>query len=113
MGGGLFEFPGGKIEPGETEHEALKRELMEELGIKVNVQALLGSSEFQGDSGKRFKLTVYFVEGPIASIQLKEHESMKWISRSTLVLSEIALGDRPLMELCFNQIDEMCSLASG
>ena len=113
MGGGLFEFPGGKIEPGETEHEALKRELMEELGIKVNVQALLGSSEFQGDSGKRFKLTVYFVEEPIASIQLKEHESMKWISRSTLVLSEIALGDRPLMELCFNQIDEMCSLASG
>lgn len=105
VGGGLFEFPGGKVEVGESEKQALIREMDEELGIKVLIQERLGSAEFQGSSGREFALTVYFVSGPLNEIQLKEHDSKKWVSRQTLNEEELALGDRPLIGLCFSYLE--------
>lgn len=106
VGGGLFEFPGGKVEVGESEKQALIREMDEELGIKVLIQERLGSAEFQGTSGREFALTVYFVSGPLDEIQLKEHDSKKWVSRHSVVEEELALGDRPLMGPCFAYLDK-------
>lgn len=104
VGGGHWEFPGGKVEAGESDGQALRRELQEEIAIQVQVQGLLGGSVFQSPSGKTFELRVYFVTGQIDQIQLLEHQGMKWVSPSTLVLSEVAEGDRPLMALCFDLI---------
>lgn len=104
-GEGMYEFPGGKLEPGESESQALVRELQEEIAIKVRVKDILGSAEFQAPSGRKFNLKVFFVEGPVDQIQLLEHQHMKWVSRSTLILDEVAIGDRPLMEGCFQKLD--------
>lgn len=107
VGGGHWEFAGGKVELGESDAQALRRELEEELAIHVQVQEKLGSSLFQSPSGKSFELRVYFVIGKIEEIQLREHQAKKWASPSTLVLSEIAEGDRPLMQTCFERITKI------
>ncbi len=104
IGGGFWEFPGGKVEAGESGSQALKRELEEEIAIPVQVGAFLGTSPFQAPSGKKFELRVYFVTGPIHQIHLLEHQQMKWVGPSTLVLPEVAEGDRPLMPACFEFI---------
>ena len=108
-GAGLYEFPGGKVEVGESEKQALVRELEEEIAIKVSVQEKLGSTEFQAPNGRKFKLIVYFVNGNTEQIRLLEHQHMKWVNRSTFSLDEIMIGDRPLMTMCFDQLDQIYS----
>jgi mutator protein MutT len=101
VGGGHWEFPGGKVEPGESDSQALKRELEEEISINVQVKEKLGSSQFQSSSGRVFELRVYFVQGPVSQIHLLEHQAMKWVQASTVVEEELSIGDRPLMTSCF------------
>ena len=104
IGGGFWEFPGGKVELGESDEQALVRELLEEISVKVQVRDFLGTSDLTSPNGREFELRVYFVQGPIDEIQLLEHLAMKWVSESTLVLSEVAEGDRPLMASCFSKL---------
>jgi len=104
IGSGFWEFPGGKVEKGESDTQALMRELQEEINIRVQVGEFLGRSEMSSPHGRDFELRVYFVKGPVAEIQLLEHLGMKWIDEQTLVLSEIAEGDRPLMASCFEKL---------
>jgi mutator protein MutT len=106
VGGGHWEFPGGKVEAGESDSQALIRELVEEISIQVKVQEKLGSSEFYAPSGKKFVLRVYFIQGPVEQIILNEHEAMKWVNPSTMILNEIADGDRPLMIPCFEKLQK-------
>ncbi len=104
IGGGFWEFPGGKVEKGESDAQALVRELEEEISIRVRVLDFLGTSQVRSPSGKVYELRVYFVEGDTSRIHLTEHLGMKWIKESTLVLSEVAEGDRPLMADCFSKL---------
>jgi mutator protein MutT len=104
IGGGFWEFPGGKIEKGESDAQALIRELEEEIAIRVQVRDFLGKSYLASPSGRQFELRVYFVQGPVAEIELREHLGMKWVSEQTLVLAEVAEGDRPLMAPCFAKL---------
>ncbi len=101
VGGGYWEFPGGKVELGESDAQALVRELEEEISIRVQVQDFLGTSNVKSPSGREYELRVYFVQGPADEIVLLEHLAKKWVSESTMVLPEIAEGDRPLMASCF------------
>jgi mutator protein MutT len=101
IGGGFWEFPGGKVEAGESDAQALMRELQEEIAIRTKVGEFLGVSHFASPNGREFELRVYFVQGPVTEIQLLEHLGMKWVNEATLVLSEVAEGDRPLMAACF------------
>jgi len=77
--GGLWEFPGGKMERGETPEECLARELFEELGIRVRVDRYLGSVH-HSSPGLVIELIAYRVTHLAGSFCLKDHEEVRWVS---------------------------------
>ena len=92
IGGGKWEFPGGKIEIGETNKEALKRELHEELGINAKIGKELMNYEHM------FKTTIYNIsfmeimeyEGEIRN---NAHSEIKWVEFSNLLEYDFISGD--------------------
>ena len=78
-----WEFPGGKIEPGETPEEALRREIREELDTTVEVGALLTTVEYDYP---QFHLILHCFRCRVAegSLTLKEHEAALWIELTRL-----------------------------
>ena len=92
IGGGKWEFPGGKIEVGETNSEALERELYEELGISVKIGKELMNYEHV------FKTTIYNItfmeiidyDGEICN---NAHSEIKWVKFSNLPEYDFISGD--------------------
>ena len=78
-----WEFPGGKIEPGETPEAALRREIEEELATTVAVGALLGNIEYDYP-GFHLSMAVYQCRVLAGRLTLLEHESARWLSREQL-----------------------------
>ena len=80
---GMWEFPGGKIEPGESREVALKREIQEELGIDITIDKFLCTTEYDYPS---FHLTMHCYICCIASgeIELREHKSARWLRSEEL-----------------------------
>ena len=80
---GMWEFPGGKIEPGESHEVALKREIQEELGVDIAIENLLCTTEYDYPS---FHLTMHCYLCSIASgeIELREHKSALWLTSDKL-----------------------------
>lgn len=78
-----WEFPGGKIEPGETPEEAVVREIKEELDTKITIRKLVHVVEYDYPE---FHLTMYCYLCEVVSGQLvlKEHEAAKWLTKDTL-----------------------------
>ena len=78
-----WEFPGGKMEPGESPEEALKREILEELDTRIVVERLVQTVDFDYP---KFHLTMHcfwcLVES--GSQTLKEHEAARWLSKEQL-----------------------------
>ena len=79
----FWEFPGGKMEPGESPEEALKREIWEELETKIVVEQLVTTVEYDYP---RFHLTMhcFWCHVESGSLTLKEHEAARWLSRENL-----------------------------
>ena len=80
---GMWEFPGGKIEPGESRDVAHKRENQEELGVDKAIENLLCTTEYDYPS---FHLTMHCYLCSIASgeIELREHKSALWLTSDRL-----------------------------
>ncbi len=80
---GFWEFPGGKIEAGETPEQALVREIKEELDVVIRVGELIDTVEYDYP---QFHLTMHcFVCTTVAGeMVLKEHENSKWLTNETL-----------------------------
>lgn len=79
----FWEFPGGKIEPGESREEALKREIREELDTEIAVDAYLTTVEFDYPA---FHLTMHCFLCSVVSghLVLLEHENAAWLEREQL-----------------------------
>lgn len=94
---GHWEFPGGKLEPGEDDRAALARELREELGLTVTVGELVGSHVHRYPGGA-IELAVYACEStgpePIAT----EHDALRWCGPQELHDLKWAPADIPLVE---------------
>lgn len=78
-----WEFPGGKIEPGENPEEALKREIFEELETHIVVKQLVKTVEY--DYPKfRLKMHCFWCYIESGSLTLKEHEAARWLTKDEL-----------------------------
>ena len=80
---GFWEFTGGKMEEGETPQEALKREIMEELGIEIKVGELITKIEYDYPTF-HLSMDCFFVEIISGDLILKEHEDAKWLTKEEL-----------------------------
>ncbi len=94
---GCWEFPGGKVEPGETPEEALEREFQEELGVAIRVQALLGTGVGRAE-GIWIELSVYCVErvggeAPGSGVD----PAVGWFDASEIGSLRWPEADRPLL----------------
>jgi 8-oxo-dGTP diphosphatase len=78
-----WEFPGGKMEAGETPEEALKREIREELSTEISVDEFLCTVEY--DYPKfRLKMHCYLCSLVTEALHLNEHEAAKWLTKNEL-----------------------------
>ena len=78
---GMWEFPGGKMEAGETEEEAIVREIREELCVDIRVERKVCTVEYDYP---QFRLRMHCFWCSIAEgvLELKEHQSARWLERS-------------------------------
>lgn len=80
---GGWEFPGGKIEDGETPKEALKREIREELDIEIAVGEMLDTIEYDY-STFHLSMDCFWCEIVSGDLVLKEHEDARWLTKEEL-----------------------------
>ncbi|WP_407332596.1 (deoxy)nucleoside triphosphate pyrophosphohydrolase [Enterovibrio sp. 27052020O] len=94
---GLWEFPGGKVEAGETDQEALARELNEELDVEVAVGGFLLETLYHYPN-KSILLRSYLCESFVGDITLHCHQAMAWVSFNALSQYTFSGADQPLVK---------------
>ena len=97
-----WEFPGGKMEPGETPEEALKREIREELSTEICVDELLCTVKYDYP---KFHLTLhcYFCSLVTEALHLNEHEAARWLANDELDSVKWLPADREVIEKMRNE----------
>ncbi len=93
-----WEFPGGKIEPGETPEEALRREIREELDTEIAVGQKAAAVEYDYPEF-HLSMDCFFAEVIRGSLVLKEHEAAKWLPKNELDSVRWLPADRGLIEM--------------
>lgn len=93
---GMWEFPGGKIEPGESREVALKREIQEELGVDIVIEDLICTTNYDYPS---FHLTMhcYLCRVEAGEIELREHKSALWLRPEELESVEWLPADKDVI----------------
>lgn len=91
--GGLWEFPGGKIEPNETKEEAIIREIKEEMDIDIEAKKFIGQKVFNYPD-KEINLIAIECKQIKGDIKLNEHEDIKWVNKNELRNFNFAPADK-------------------
>lgn len=94
---GKWEFPGGKVEPGETTQEALIREIAEELGIVINITGGL-TAQIHRYKEKSIQLIPFVCSVSSGVVTLREHQSWNWFNHDELEQLDWAEADIPILK---------------
>ena len=93
-----WEFPGGKVEDGETHDACIVREIEEELGLEISITYKLPPSIFKYPDSKEICLLPFICRIKSGTINLKEHNQVTWLSLSELKTLDWAAADIPILE---------------
>ena len=93
-----WEFPGGQVEPNETFHEALSREIQEELSIDINVGEKIAEEKYNDDQIDII-LHYYLCSEKNGTMRLNEHESIAWIEKKDFDKYAFVKGDGNVLSL--------------
>ena len=103
-----WEFPGGKVEKGESPHEALKREIHEELNIEIEVNDYICTVEYDY-SEFHLNMECYWAAIIGGRLELKEHEASKWLDASDLLALDWLPADQLVVKGITMNNDKMTS----
>jgi 8-oxo-dGTP diphosphatase len=92
---GFWEFPGGKVEDGETSEECLVRELEEELGIRAVIGRKCAESLHQYDHGK-FRIVAYIADWLTGDLCPRVHDRVEWVKIRDLGKYQLLPADDPI-----------------
>jgi 8-oxo-dGTP diphosphatase len=96
--GGVWEVPGGKIEPGESPEEGLRREIDEELGMAIEIGPCLGAFPFVSPAWS-IELIAFRAAWTAGTMILREHDEVRWVGPGELASYPFAEPDRPIVHL--------------
>ncbi len=99
---GKWEFPGGKVERGETPQQCLKREIAEELGMPIEVGNFFAESVYPYETGT-IKLLAYFAKPLALSYQTTVHSELLWVFPTDLGRYDVAPADVKIVSLLQKQ----------
>lgn len=100
--GGVWEFPGGKVEEGETPAQGLQREILEELGVEIAVGPKLGVFPYVSPA---FSIELLAFRARIirGDIVLNDHSEIRWVDRIALSEYSFAEPDLPLVRVLMRE----------
>ena len=93
-----WEFPGGKVETSETFHEALSREIQEELNININVHEKIAEEKYKDDEIDII-LHYFLCSKKSGTIRLNEHENIAWVETKDFDKYAFVAGDGNVLSL--------------